>query len=307
MEAVQKVWLPVIIPDRYNGTDVGEHAGHYELLAAVATGGAGVVYRARDMSDGSTVAVKILRSTEAQDADLRHRFLREGRAIQRLSHPNVVRYIDTGETSDGLPFLVTEFVEGGTLRDLLEGGPLPLAAALNAARQIAAALAATHSAGIVHRDVKPENFMVTRDGTVKMLDFGLSRIEHSRAEASRATKAGTILGSVHYLSPEQARGDAVDERTDIWSVGVLLYEMLTGQVPFNEASCVGTLLAIVEKPAPPLPDHAAPRETAAVVARCLRKSAAERFESAGALLEALSAAAEMAEPVWKRLFRRVTR
>jgi serine/threonine protein kinase len=285
---------------------VGEHAGHYELLAAVATGGAGVVYRARDLTDGSTVAVKILRATEAQDADLRYRFLREGRAIRRLSHPNVVRFIDTGETSEGLPFLVTEVVEGGTLRHLLEHGPLPVLAAINSARQIAEALAAAHAAGIIHRDVKPENFMVTCDGTMKMLDFGLSRIERNKAETSRATRSGTILGSVHYLSPEQARGDTVDERTDIWSVGVILYELLTGHLPYSGMSCVDTLLAIVEKPVPALPESAGPREVAAIVARCLQKDPSARYPTALALREALAAASLTAEPVWRRLIRRVT-
>ncbi len=282
---------------------MGERAGHYELLSAVATGGAGVVYRGRDLTNGSTVAVKILRATEAQDADLRHRFLREGRAIQRISHPNVVSFIDTGETSDGLPFLVTEFVEGQTLRDLLQRKQLPVTAALKATRQIAEALEAAHAQGIIHRDVKPENFMVTADGTVKMLDFGLSRIRNSTT-GSKQTRAGTVLGSVHYLSPEQARGDAVDERTDIWSAGVILYELLTGQVPFNEASCVTTLVAIVEKPAPALPESVAGRETAALIARCLSKNPADRFATATELRVALDEATAAQASGWSRFIRK---
>ncbi|MDZ4801295.1 MAG: protein kinase [Bryobacteraceae bacterium] len=287
---------------------MGERAGHYELLAAVATGGAGVVYRGRDLRSGATVAVKILRATEAQDADLRHRFLREGRAMQRLSHPNVVRFIDTGETADGLPFLVTEFVEGDTLRSLMQHGPIPPVPALKATLQIAEALQAAHAVGIVHRDVKPENFMVTHDGTVKMLDFGLSRIRLGTSQ-SRETKAGTILGSVHYLSPEQARGDAVDERTDIWSVGVVLYEMLTAHLPFHENSCIDTLLAIVEKQAPVLSEKQFSREVTALVAVCLQKRPGGRYQSAADLRAAVeSALAEpaLAGPAWKRILQRFT-
>jgi serine/threonine-protein kinase len=293
-----------IIPDRYLADlqllNVGECAGHYELIAAVATGGAGIVYRGRDLNDGSVVAIKILRSTEAEDADLRRRFLREGRAVRSISHPNVVRFVDSGETADGLPYLVTEFVEGDTLRSLMQHGPLPPVAALKAALQIAEALEAAHSQGILHRDVKQENFMVTPNGTVKMLDFGLSRIRLSTG-GSRQTTAGTVLGSVHYLSPEQARGGEVDERTDIWSAGVVLYEMLTGHLPFSRNSCVDTLIAIAEEPAPALSEKQFDREVCTIVARCLSKYPNRRFQSASELRRALNNALE---PTWKRFLHR---
>jgi len=281
----------------YNCSTVTERVGRYELLGAVASGGASVVYRAHDSELGRDVALKMLRSTEAQDSDLRRRFAREARAVRGLSHPHIVTFLDAGETGDGLLYLVTEFVEGESLRSaLLREGALREGRALEVARQMALALSAAHEAGLLHRDVKPDNVMLAApDGSVKMLDFGLARRMGANASTANRTRPGTILGSVHYLSPEQARGGEVDVRSDVWSIGAVLFEMLSGAAPFTGNTCVETLVAIVEKPSPGLAAGVASAETAEVVARCLRKGPAERFASAAELADSLSEARAQVE------------
>ncbi len=276
---------------------VSLHAGHrlgpYEIVAKLGEGGMGEVYRARDARLDRDVAIKVLPATFAADPVRLRRFEQEARATAALNDPNIVAVYDVG-TADGQPYVVTELLEGGTLRSVQESGALSLRRALDYARQIARGLAAAHRRGIVHRDIKPENVFVTRDGVVKILDFGLAKLADKHVVATAhtsTTAAGMVLGTVGYMSPEQAKGDAGDHRSDIFSFGVVLYEMLAGRRAFQGDSAVETLAAIVK-------DHPAELETvvpglppavAQIAERCLEKDKEDRFQSASDLRFALDA------------------
>jgi serine/threonine protein kinase/dienelactone hydrolase len=246
----------------------------------------GQVFRARDTRLGRTVAIKLIRADLAKREDFRHRFKREARAISALNHSHICSLHDIGE-QDGAPYLVMEFVEGETLAALLRAGPVPLDRALVYAAQIANALAAAHSQSIVHRDLKPGNIMITSSG-VKVLDFGLAkRAETSAAETptgtiSDQTEQGQVMGTVAYMSPEQAEGRAVDARSDVFSFGVVLYEMLTGRRPFRGETTLSTLAAILrETPeAPRKIRHEIPENIERVIVRCLAKKPEGRFATA---------------------------
>ena len=203
-------------------------AGRYELEELVGRGGMSSVYRAHDRLLERTVALKILHEHHTRDDDYVERFRREARAVAQLSHPNIVTVIDRGE-QDGRQFIVFQYIDGETLKDVVERrGPLPVAEAVRLGVQIAGALAFAHERGVVHRDVKPQNVLFDGDGRAKVTDFGIAR---SRDTAGM-TLAGTVMGTSHYIPPEQARGDVVDERSDVYSLGAVLYELLTGEVPF---------------------------------------------------------------------------
>ena len=210
--------------------EIGAHFGHYTLLERLGGGGMGVVYRAEDRRLGRLVALKFLTPAFTADPGAKRRFLAEARAAAALDHPNICTILDVGEEDDRL-FIAMPYYEGRTIKEMLAEGPLPAAAAVDVALDIARGLAAAHAAGIVHRDVKPANVIVTTGGTTKILDFGVAKVAQQNL-----THSGAALGTVSYMSPEQARGDTVDHRADIWSLGVVLYEMVTGVRPFRGAS-----------------------------------------------------------------------
>ncbi len=275
---------------------VGQALSHYRITAAIGAGGMGEVYRATDTKLGRDVAIKVLPAEVAGDADRLARFEREARAVAALSHPNILSLFDFG-THEETVYAVTELLEGETLRERLAGGPLPVRKTTEYAAQIARGLAAAHDKGIVHRDLKPENLFVTADGHVKILDFGLARQEGPTLNASdtrsptlaRPTDAGTVLGTVGYMSPEQVRGQVVDARSDIFSLGCVVHEMLTGQRAFLRETGAETMTAILREDARALPDGCPPA-LARVVERCLEKAPAERFQSARDLAFALESA-----------------
>ena len=273
----------------------GTKLGPYEIVSPVGAGGMGEVYRARDTRLGRDVAIKVLPEGLANDADRLRRFEQEARTIAALNHPNILGIHDIG-AHDGAPFLVSEFLEGQTLREKLVSGPLPVRRAIEYALGIAEGLAAAHEKGIVHRDLKPENVFVTRDGRVKVLDFGLAKLvrpEESHETAvtltSPATLPGLVMGTVGYMSPEQVRGEPIDPRSDIFSFGAVLYEMLTGKRAFKRQTSAETMTAILREEPQALNDTGwqGPLELQRILARCLEKNVARRFQSASDLAFAI--------------------
>jgi serine/threonine protein kinase/dipeptidyl aminopeptidase/acylaminoacyl peptidase len=268
----------------------GTRLGPYEVLARVGAGGMGEVYRARDERLGREVAVKVLPPDFSSDPDRLRRFELEAKAAGALNHPNLVAVFDTGQ-HEGNPYVVFELLDGVTLRQRLGPGPLPVRKAVDYAVQIAQGLAAAHEKGIVHRDLKPENLFVTKDGRVKVLDFGLAKLQPTldahppRAEGgniSTATGAGIVLGTAGYMSPEQVRGDPADHRSDIFSFGSVLYEMVAGKPPFPGETQAETMTAILKVDPPPLAEAGSkvlvPFER--IVRHCLEKQPDDRFQSA---------------------------
>src|SRR5215470_2515907 len=279
----------------------GARVGPYEVLAALGAGGMGEVYRARDTRLGREVALKVISDGAALDPERLQRFEQEARLAGSLNHPNLVVVFDVG-SEGGAPFLVTELLEGESLRHRLSRGRLPLRTALELGVQLAEGLAAAHARGIVHRDVKPENVFLTSGGRAKLLDFGIAKLTAPRGiEGHRnlldttltpegiGTRPGAVLGSPGHMSPEQVRGDPVDARTDIFSLGAVLYEMLAGAPPFPAKSFVESGHAILESEPPPLPESVPP-SVDLLVRRCLEKEPARRFQSAADLAFDLGAA-----------------
>jgi TolB-like protein len=265
----------------------GARLGHYELGEPLGHGGMGEVYRARDTRLDRDVAVKVLRERLAADADARARFEREAKAVAALSHPNILAIYDFGVAGE-VPYSVTELLEGESLRDRLAAGPLPWRTAADIGAALADGLACAHARGIVHRDVKPENVFLTRDGRVKLLDFGLARSAGS-AEAARPgespttfeTSAGLVLGTMGYMAPEQARGDAVEAAADVFALGCVLHEMVSGRRAFERDTPAETLAAVLHAPVPALPAEAhAPPALSRAIEYCLHKSPERRFRSA---------------------------
>ncbi len=276
----------------------GTRLGPYEIEAELGRGGMGEVYRARDTRLGRQVAIKILPAAFAADAESIRRFEKEARAVASLSHPNVVTLLDVGE-QEGVRYAVTELVDGETLRARLARGPLPPREVSEIAAQVAQGLAAAHEKGVVHRDIKPENIVLTRSGFARILDFGLAKrggsaigAETREDEPTRSellTEPGVVAGTVGYMSPEQVRGESVDGRSDIFALGVVLWEMLTGRRPFSGDSQVETLNAILkEEPQPELALDGLPPELARVVRRCLEKRKENRYHSAADLAHDLT-------------------
>jgi eukaryotic-like serine/threonine-protein kinase len=292
------------------GLHTGVQLGPYEVLGPLGSGGMGEVYRARDSRLGREVALKVL-PAGSSDPDRLKRFEQESRAASALNHPNLVAVFDTG-VHEGGPYIVFERLQGETLRVRLGPGPLPARKAVECAVQIADGLAAAHQAGIVHRDLKPENVFVTDDGRIKILDFGLAKLRPSRREsglindgatASEITDAGTVLGTVGYMSPEQVEGKPTDHRSDIFSLGSVFYEMLSGRRAFRGDSNVETMRAILKEDPPALGavGENVPLGLDRIVRRCLEKRPEERFQSARDIafaLEALSAASSPERPVF---------
>ncbi len=279
--------------------DAGSRLGPYEIVGLLGAGGMGEVFRASDGRLGREVAIKVLPAEVADDPVRLHRFRQEALATAAINQPNILAIYDVG-THDGRPYLVSELLDGQTLRERLASGRLPARKALDYARQIAQGLRAAHAKGITHRDVKPENVFLTTDGRVKILDFGLARVAPAAGAqalaATTATAAGTILGTMGYMPPEQLRGQPTDARSDLFSLGVVLYEMLVGRRPFDGESSVDTVSAILTADPPRLGTQVAdvPAALEAIVERCLQKSPEERFQSAADLEFALAGIATSA-------------
>jgi serine/threonine protein kinase/tetratricopeptide (TPR) repeat protein len=266
----------------------------------------GEVYRAKDVKLGREVAIKVLPSELSSDPERLGRFEREARTASALNHPNIVT-IHAIDEHEGTPYIAMELVEGETLRDLIGEGPLPMGRMLPLAVQIAEGLSKAHAAGIVHRDLKPENVMVTEDGLVKILDFGLAKLAPQGSDVdtdvvteTRATREGVVLGTVPYMSPEQALGRPLDYRSDQFSFGSILCEMATGRPAFKKDSAPQTLAAIIEDEPEPIgkPSDEMPVELSAIVARCLAKDPKERYESTGDLATDLKRVPETT-PAWR--------
>src|SRR5262249_26520365 len=249
--------FPRIPGTSHMGVIVGTRLGPYEILSPLGAGGMGEVYRARDTRLGRDVAVKVLPTSFSSDKDRLHRFEQEACAAGALNHPNILSIHDIG-THDGAPYVVSELLEGETLRKRLSGTTLPQRRAIDFALQMAHGLAAAHEKGIVHRDLKPENIFITNDGRVKILDFGLAKLTQANGNEQQTniptrradTDPGVVIGTVGYMSPEQVRGQTVDHRSDIFAFGAVLYEMLSGQRAFHGQSPADTMSAILREEPP---------------------------------------------------------
>ena len=273
----------------------GTKLGPYEILAPIGAGGMGEVYRAKDTRLGRDVALKILPESFAREPDRLRRFEQEARAVAALNHPNILAVFDIGQ-QNGSPFLVSELLEGENLRTVLDGGALPQRKTIEYGVQIAHGLAAAHDKGIVHRDLKPENIFVTRDGRIKILDFGLAKLaQHAGSDEATLTgpntAVGMVMGTASYMAPEQVRGQAADPRTDIFAFGAVLYEMLSGVRAFRRNTAAETMTAVLKDDPPELSDpaHVVSPALDRIVRRCLEKSPEQRFQSARDLSFSLSA------------------
>jgi len=266
----------------------GSRLDAYEIVRPLGSGGMGEVWLATEVRLGRKVALKVLPADLTQDTLRVHRFEQEARAASALNHPNVCTVLALGETADGQHYIAMEYVEGQTLRQRLSTSRLTIRESLDIAIQVAAALSAAHAAGIVHRDIKPENAMIRPDGFVKVLDFGLAKLAPvapkiaggDTTQTVLKTEAGVVVGTAAYMSPEQARGQEVDARTDIWSLGVMLYEMIAGRSPFAASSGTDVLAAILDRDPLPLArfEPETPPELQRILTKCLRKERALRYQ-----------------------------
>jgi serine/threonine-protein kinase len=296
--AVDAPTLPA--PAAGRGLDRGQlFAGRYEIQGTLGKGGMGVVYRARDRQLDEVVALKLLRPEAlASEPTLLERFKQEIRLARRITHRNVLRTHDFGE-AEGVPFISMEFLEGVTLKELVRRrGALPLAVGLSFAKQMCHGLEAAHARGVVHRDIKPHNMLIIPEsGELKIMDFGIARPSQGGGQDPGLTTAGTVMGTPDYMSPEQARGLPADFRADIYSLGVVLFEALTGQLPFRGETATQIVMAHIQQP-PPGPrgvNPALPEALDRIILRCLEKDPARRWQSVSELAEALSAVSTSAE------------
>ena len=284
--------------------NVGREVGPYKIIERIGAGGMGEVYLAQDTRLRRPVALKLLPAYFASDEARLRRFQSEARAASALNHPNILTIHEVGE-HDGVYFIATEFIDGQTIGELMRERELSLEEVLDCVEQVASALVVAHKAGIVHRDIKPENIMRRHDGLIKILDFGIAKLIepespealHETGGARTFTEAGLVLGTVNYMSPEQARGLSVDERTDIWSLGVVLYELVARRLPFSGATRMDTMVAILERQPAPLPQVASKQCLAvplldSIVSKCLSKETNGRYRSVSELLVDLKSARE---------------
>src|SRR5437667_5505306 len=276
---------------------VGRTIGHYKISERIGTGGMGDVYLATDITAGRKAALKLLPTRFTGNPERLKRFQQEAHALVGLNHPNILTVYEIGE-DHSTHYIASELIEGETLRQRLMRGRMEVGEAVDVAIQVASALAAAHETGIVHRDIKPENIMLRPDGYVKVLDFGIAKLAEQEVPVTIPTDAalllvetnlGSILGTVRYMSPEQAYGAQVDQGTDIWSLGVVLYEMVTGHAPFTGDTPKEVMSAILEREPPPLASYIAhtPPELQQIISKTLRKDREERYHTAHELLEAL--------------------
>src|SRR4026209_2999144 len=266
----------------------GQRIEHYQIVNLIGEGGMGEVYLANDTILGRRVALKVLPTFVSNDPDRLRRFTQEARAASRLSHPNVCVVHEVGETDDGRPFIAMEYVEGITLRERIRSQAMKLGDVLDIAIQVAEGLIAAHEAGIVHRDIKPENIIIRPEGYVKILDFGLAKLTERHKSATTTTMPtllfhstpGVVIGTAAYMSPEHARGVDIDERADIWGLGIVLYEMASGRAPFTGETPTDVVVAIVERDQPPISEHVegVPPELERIVKKALRKDRNERYQ-----------------------------
>ncbi len=260
--------------------------GKYEIISKIGSGGTSIVYKARRIADGKIVAVKVIRDGLDDIKEHERHFRMEAEALSQMSHRNVRRILSAGKWNDSL-YMVTEFIDGKTLKDIInENGPVPVKTAIDYALQIVAGIEHAHRRNIIHRDIKPQNIIVSVDGTVKLVDFGIARM---LSQTTRTMGGKDVVGSVHYISPEQARGNEVDLRTDIYSLGVLMYEMFTGKVPFEGEEAVSIAMKHVnQKPAAPMNVNPnVPRGINDIILKCMEKNPDDRYQSASELREDL--------------------
>src|SRR5213078_3931635 len=271
---------------------LGKHISHYEVLSLLGRGGMGEVFLAQDASLGRKVALKLLRSDFTRNEERLRRFQQEARAASALNHPNILTIYEIGHDGS-LHFMATEYVEGETLRQHLSRARITVGQTLDVGVQVASALAAAHQAGIIHRDIKPENIMLRTDGNVKVLDFGLAKLTEPKTIETAAptlpqveTAPGVVMGTFSYMSPEQARGLAVDTRTDIWSLGVMIYEMAAGRQPFEGETASDVMSLILQKEPLPLAHSLpeVPAELERITRKALRKDKEERYQTIKDLL-----------------------
>jgi TolB-like protein/Tfp pilus assembly protein PilF len=272
---------------------IGRTVAHYRIVEKLGEGGMGVVYRAEDTRLKRPVALKFLPPELTRDDAAKQRFILEAQAASSLDHPNICAIHEIGETSEGQIFISMSCYSGEILKKKIERGPLPVEEAINIALQVARGLARAHEAGVVHRDIKPANIMITDRGEVKLLDFGVAKL----AGQTRLTRSGTAVGTAAYMSPEQARGENVDHRTDIWSLGVVFYEMICGKAPFSSDYEQATIYLVINAEPAPIVDACprAPRELQTIVGRCLAKAPDARYATVEAFIEDLES---LATPRW---------
>src|SRR5581483_11767557 len=264
----------------------GTQIGHYEIVSQLGEGGMGQVYQARDTRLDRVVALKTLPPELRKDPDRQRRFLQEARVASALSHPNVCYLHEIGE-SKGIAWIAMEYIDGESLADKIRRGPLAVDEIISIAEQIAEALDAAHAKGIIHRDIKPSNVIVTPRGHVKVLDFGLAKMMAAESDETQLlTRVGALLGTVQYMSPEQALGRGVDARSDIFSLGALMYEMATGRLPFSGASSQETIARVIGEQPDAIArfNYSIPAELDRVIRKCLEKDRERRYQNARELI-----------------------
>src|SRR5215510_13583485 len=296
-----------VIAERQIQVMAGQSISHYKILSRLGSGGMGEVYLAEDLKLARKVAIKFLPPALMSDEEARKRLLREARAAAALDHPNICTIHEVGD-EDGRSFIVMQYIEGETLAARIKRERLELSEALAIALQVAEALQEAHQHGIIHRDIKPQNIMLALRGQIKVLDFGLAKVVRDRVVApetdtsSLMSTPGTIVGTVPYMSPEQVRGERLDVRSDIFSFGATLYEMLSGRMPFEAKSTAEIIAAILTREAPPLEQSSAPEKLGRIVQRCLEKDPARRYQTMRELVIDLENARQETSPT--RLNRR---
>jgi serine/threonine-protein kinase len=261
---------------------VGQKISHYQILEKLGAGGMGVVFKAQDLMLNRFVALKFIPSILEATAEEKQRFIIEARAASSLDHPNIGAIYEIDETADGQMFIAMAFYEGEPLKKKVAGEQLSVNSVIDITMQLAQGLAKAHQHGIIHRDIKPANVIITKEGTVKIVDFGLAKF----IGEARVTKTASTLGTTAYMSPEQARGEQVDGRADLWSLGVVTYEILTGQLPFKGEHDAAVIYAIVNEPLQPVSSlrHDLPQELEAIINKCLEKDTADRYQRADDLI-----------------------